>query len=325
MNHLAEIKQPITTEFAAFEQLYFESLQSDNVLLSQIFNYVLNTKGKQIRPILVLLSAKLCGNVTETTYSAALCLEVLHAASLIHDDVVDNAQQRRGNPSVNAEFGNKVAVLGGDYLLSKVFAIAGKMEDNRLIDAFSTLGKALAEGELLQLKTANNPQFNEATYLEIIRKKTAVLFSSCMVTGAVSSNRATEAEIESLYAYGELLGLCFQIKDDIFDYSNNKEIGKPTANDIRERKITLPLICAYQNASEEEKNKAHQLLNQAELNSDAIIFFLNLTEKYNGIEQAETVMKKYAEQAKSLLNDFSNQKVKTALCQMIDYVVMRKK
>ncbi len=325
MSQLAEIKQPIMAEFAVFEKIYFESLQSDNVLLSHIFNYVLSTKGKQIRPILLLLSAKLCGSVTETAYSSALCVELLHATSLIHDDVVDNSLLRRGNPSVNAEFGNKVAVLGGDYLLSKVFSIAGKMKDDRLIDTFSNLGKALAEGELLQLKVADDPQFDEETYLEIIRKKTAILFSSCMLAGAVSSEKASEKQIEKLYQYGELLGLCFQIKDDIFDYSDNQEIGKPTANDIREKKITLPLSAAYQKASEEEKNKAHQLLKQQELNTEDITFFLHLTEKYNGIKQAEEVMKKYVEQAKVLLNDFSNQEVKTALCQMIDYVVMREK
>jgi octaprenyl-diphosphate synthase len=325
MSQLTEIKQSIKAEFAVFEKIYFESLQSDNVLLSHIFSYVLSTKGKQIRPILLLLSAKLCGGITETTYSSALCVELLHATSLIHDDVVDSALLRRGNPSVNAEFGNKIAVLGGDYLLSKVFSIAGKMKDERLIDAFSNLGKALAEGELLQLKVADDPQFDEEIYLEIIRKKTAILFSSCMFAGAVSSAKASDEQTEKLYQYGELLGLCFQIKDDIFDYSNNKEIGKPTANDIREKKITLPLIAAYQKASEAEKVKAHQLLKQKNLSAEDIVFFLHLTEKYKGIEQAEAVMRNYVERAKTLLNDFSNQEIKAALCRMIDYVVMRKK
>ncbi len=325
MSELAAIKQPIHAEFATFERMYAESLQTENGLLSQVYAHLLGTKGKQIRPILALLSAKLCGKITENTHISAMSLELLHTASLIHDDVVDETLQRRGKPSVNGLFGNKIAVLSGDYLLSKVFAYAGNMGDRRLIDAFANLGKSLSEGELLQLQNAHNPQFDEQVYIEVIRKKTAVLFSTCMFTGAVSSTLASAEQIEQLHLFGEYLGICFQIKDDIFDYSDSKEIGKPTANDIREKKITLPLIYAYNHASDEEKAQAKTLLQQNELSANDISFFINLAKEKGGIEYAETVMNSYCEKAKTLLNDFDNEEIKQSLITMLDYVVMRKK
>lgn len=325
MNDSQVIKKPIAAEFAKFEELFEASFKTNDPILKQVYAHVLATKGKQIRPILTLLAAKLCGNVNHSTYFAAIGLELLHTASLIHDDVVDETPQRRGAPSVNNAFNNKVAVLSGDYLLSQVFSYAGKFDDKRLIDAFTSLGKTLAEGELLQLENYNRPQFDEKNYLQIITKKTAVLFSTCMYTGAVSAVLSTDEQIEKLRLFGEYLGICFQIKDDIFDFTNSKEIGKPTANDIREKKITLPLIYAYHHASDEERAEADRLLKMPELDAEAIAFFINLAYKKGGIEYSEFRMEEYRQKAIDLLADFSNKEIVDALITAMDYVVKRNK
>ncbi len=325
MNNSAQIKKPIEQDFAEYEQLYTASFTTDNVLLAKVYEHVLSTKGKQIRPVLTLLAAKLCGQITHSTHLSALCLELLHTASLIHDDVVDNTPERRGKPSVNAEFTNKIAVLSGDHLLSQVFFYAGRIKDERIIDAFSVLGKALSEGELLQLTNANNPQFDEQKYIEIITKKTAILFATCMLAGACSSATATNEEIERLRLFGEYLGLCFQIKDDIFDYIGTKNIGKPTANDIREKKITLPLIYAYNQASTNEQTKIKSLITQPELNSEAIDFLISFAINNGGIVYAEQCMNNYAKQATTLLNDFSDKETAAALTAALDYVIRREK
>lgn len=319
------IKKPILTEFVKFEELFKAAFKTENPLLQQVYAHVLATKGKQIRPIMTLLTAKLCGSVNHSTYFAAIGLELLHTASLIHDDVVDETAQRRGAPSVNSAFTNKIAVLSGDYLLSQVFSYAGKFDDKRLIDAFTNLGKTLAEGELLQLQNYNRPQFNEANYLEIITKKTAVLFSTCMFTGAVSSVLATDEQIEKLRLFGEYLGICFQIKDDIFDYSDSTEIGKPTANDIREKKITLPLIYAYNNASAEEKAEVNRCLQQDELDAEAIAYLVKLAHRKGGIEYSEFRMEEYRQKAINLLSEFSNKEIVDSLITTMDYVVARNK
>jgi octaprenyl-diphosphate synthase len=303
------IKKPITTEFAKFEELFQAAFKTENPMLKEVYAHVLQAKGKQIRPILTLLSAKLCGIVNHSTYFAAISLELLHSASLIHDDVVDETLQRRGRPSVNSAFNNKVAVLSGDYLLSQVFSYAGKFDDARLIDAFTGVGKSLAEGELLQLENFNKPNFDEDRYLEIIKRKTAILFSTCMYTGAISSRLATDDQVEALRLFGEYLGICFQIKDDIFDYTDSKEIGKPTANDIREKKMTLPLIYAYNHASSEEKIQVGEYLKQEELSQEAINFLVNLAYKKGGIEYAEYRMEEYRQKAIDLLSEFSNREI----------------
>jgi len=319
------IKRPIVAEFAKFEELFLASFKTDNLLLQQVYAHVLATKGKQIRPILTLLAAKLCGTVNHATYFSAIGLELLHTASLIHDDVVDETLQRRGAPSVNSAFNNKVAVLSGDYLLSQVFSYAGKFDDHRLIDAFTNLGKSLSEGELLQLENFDKPKFKEDNYYEIIKKKTAILFSTCMYAGAVSSHLATDDQIERLRLFGEYLGICFQIKDDIFDYTDSKEIGKPTANDIREKKITLPLIYAYNQSTPSEKAQADNFLRQQELDAEAIAFLIDLAYKKGGIEYAEFRMEEFREKAIDLIADFSNKEIVESLITAMDYVVLRSK
>lgn len=319
------IKRPIAAEFAKFEELFEASFKTDNALLQQVYAHVLATKGKQIRPILTLLSAKLCGTVNHDTYFSAIALELLHSASLIHDDVVDETLQRRGVPSINSAFNNKVAVLSGDFLLSQVFSLATKFDDHRLIDGFANVGKSLAEGEILQLENYNKPQFKEALYLDIINKKTAILFSTCMYSGAVSSRLATNDQIEKLRLFGEYLGICFQIKDDVFDFTDSKEIGKPTANDIREKKMTLPLIYAYNHATPQEKEQADVCLKQQELNAEAIEFLVKLAYTKGGIEYAEYRMDEYREKAVNLLSDFSNKEIVDSLIYTMDYVVSRNK
>lgn len=325
MTDTQKIKNLIAVEFAKFEELYAASFSTENSLLQKVYAHVLQTKGKQVRPMLTLLAAKLCGSVSPATYFAAITLELLHTASLIHDDVVDETLQRRGASSVNGAFNNKVAVLSGDYLLSQAFNYAAKFDDHRLVNAFTDLGKSLTEGELLQLKNFNHPQFDENGYLEIIKKKTAVLFSTCMYAGAVSSSLATNEQIEKLRLFGEYLGICFQIKDDIFDYTDSKEIGKPTANDIREKKMTLPLIYAYNKATNEEKAKADNYLKDLELSQEAIDFFIRLAYKKGGIEYAEYRMEEFRLKAIDLLADFRNSEIVDALIATMDYVVKREK
>ncbi|MDR1680095.1 MAG: polyprenyl synthetase family protein [Prevotellaceae bacterium] len=318
------IKEPIAAEYAKFSQLFETAFQTSDPILKQVYAHLLSTKGKQIRPVLTLLSAKLCGEVHQATYFAAIGLELLHTVSLIHDDVVDETLQRRGLPSINSAFSNKVAVLSGDYLLAQAFSYVGKFDDQRLTDAFTGVGKTLTEGELLQLRNYNRPQFDEKLYLNIIAKKTAVLFSSCMYTGAVSAS-ATDEQIENLRLFGEYLGLCFQIKDDIFDYSNSNEIGKPTANDIREKKITLPLIYAYNNASEEEKSTADNLLKMPVLDKQAIDWLLNFAQQKGGIKYAESRMAEYRQLAVKQLTGFDNSEITDSLIAALDYIITRKK
>ena len=234
MDKLSQIKEPVKAEFARYEKMYDESFATTNPLLKQVYSRVTERKGKQLRPIMLLLAAKACGEVTEASYYSALVLELLHNTTLIHDDVVDEAQIRRGQPSINKEFGNKVAVLAGDYLLAQIFWLTNSIGNKKILKAVSELGKELSDGEILQLMHTGDPDFAVQRYVEVITKKTAVLFSTCMYAGAVSSGKADDNTCESLRSFGNDLGICFQMKDDIFDYSYaSEQIGKPVGNDIR--------------------------------------------------------------------------------------------
>ena len=243
MDKLQQIKLPIDKEFEEFRRLFDSSLQSSNSLLSEVLSYIKQRNGKMMRPILALLIAKLFGEINDSTLHAALSLELLHTASLVHDDVVDESTERRGQLSVNAVFNNKVAVLTGDYLLATALVEVGMTRNYGIIDIVSKLGQDLAEGELLQLSNVSNPEYSEDIYFDVIRKKTAVLFAACMKAGALSVGAGDE-KAEYARLFGEYIGLCFQIKDDIFDYYESKEIGKPTGNDMLEGKLTLPALYA---------------------------------------------------------------------------------
>ena len=264
MKEIAAIKQPVIRDFERFEELFKAAFQSENQQLTEIYSYVLTNVGKQVRPTLTLLCSKLCGQITDMALQAAVALELMHTASLLHDDVVDEAKERRGNPSVYAQWGNKTAILSGDYLLAASFLVITTINNSRIWNILAKVGKLLAEGELLQLNKADGETVSETHYFKVIGSKTAALFSACTEVGAISAG-ADEHSVKLIREFGENLGLGFQIKDDIFDYSDSNLIGKPTGNDLREGKITLPLIYALKHATDEERTtilRKLQVVNQ---------------------------------------------------------------
>ena len=251
MDSISLIKSPISAELEDFKKHFDSCLSSSNLLLNSVIAHIRQKNGKMMRPILVLLAAKLYNEICPATLHAAVALELLHTASLVHDDVVDESTERRGQLSVNAVFNNKVAVLTGDYLLATALVEVGMTRNYGIIDIVSKLGQDLAEGELLQLSNVSNPEYSEDIYFDVIRKKTAVLFAACMKAGALSVGAGDE-KAEYARLFGEYIGLCFQIKDDIFDYYESKEIGKPTGNDMLEGKLTLPALYALNSTRDKQ-------------------------------------------------------------------------
>ena len=326
MDKLSQIKEPVKAEFARYEKMYDESFATTNPLLKQVYSRVTERKGKQLRPIMLLLAAKACGEVTEASYYSALVLELLHNTTLIHDDVVDEAQIRRGQPSINKEFGNKVAVLAGDYLLAQIFWLANMIGERRILKAVSELGKELSDGEILQLMHTGDPDFAVQRYIEVITKKTAVLFSTCMYAGAVSSGKVDDKACEALRSFGNDLGICFQMKDDIFDYSYaSEQIGKPVGNDIREKKITLPLIYAYAAADQDEKAKMDTMLKGDDnLSEKQVRWAVDLVRRHNGVEKTEQKMKEYQAAALEKI-DVVKGECRDSLVEMLRYVAERDK
>ena len=324
MTTIEDIKTPISTEFSTFEKEFKSVFETENPLLSSITDHILKGKGKQIRPILVLLSAKMCGEVNMQTIHAAISLELLHNASLIHDDVVDETYQRRGNPSVNAKWDNKISVLGGDYFLSNSLSVAVKTKNLQILDSISSIGKELADGELLQLSNTKKSVSTEKDYLKIIRKKTALLFSVCTESGALSVN-ASEQQCNALRNFGEYLGICFQIQDDIFDYSENANIGKPVGNDIREGKVTLPLILALKNADKKEFEMISKIIDNKDFTTENINKIILFTRENKGIELAQKYMETYKSKAIDELNGFKESAVKSALLFTLEYTTKRNK
>src|SRR5665213_447583 len=254
MSSITEIKSPVAAEMELFEKKFRDSMKSSVPLLDKITQYIVRRKGKQLRPMFVFLSAKLCGEVNDSTYRAASLIELLHTATLVHDDVVDDSNERRGFFSVNALWKNKIAVLIGDYLLSKGLLLSLDNDDFHLLKLVSNAVREMSEGELLQIEKARKLDINEEVYFDIIRKKTASLISSCCACGAASVT-TNEKTIEQMRAFGEAVGIAFQIKDDLFDYGDGSNIGKPTGIDIKEKKMTLPLIYTLNNASFWDKHK----------------------------------------------------------------------
>lgn len=277
-----------------------------------------------MRPMLLLLMAKLYGEVCPETLHAAVSLELLHTASLVHDDVVDESTERRGQLSVNAIYNNKVAVLVGDYLLATSLVQVGKTHNYAIIDEVSRLGQNLSEGELLQLANVANPEFSEEIYFDVIRKKTAVLFAACTKSGALSVG-VTDEQAEFARQFGEYIGLCFQIKDDIFDYYDSKEIGKPTGNDMLEGKLTLPVLYALNTTRDKEAEKIAVKVKNGEASADEIGRLIEFAKQCGGIEYAIKTMHVFKEEALSLLATLPDSDVKTALTTYLDYVVDRDK
>ncbi|MBQ7388729.1 MAG: polyprenyl synthetase family protein [Paludibacteraceae bacterium] len=324
MFSVENIKKPIADEFISFQQCYDCVFESDNPVLSAVYEQVLSVKGKQLRPVLLLLAAKLCGTPSEQTIYSAVILELLHTVSLIHDDVVDEALQRRGKKSLNAQFGNQVAVLSGDYLLSCCMNICfEKLATNaRGQLVLSNLVGELSSGELLQLYSAEHLLWDREHYFQIIKKKTAALFSACTKMGAVSVN-ADDATIDKMATLGEYLGICFQIRDDVFDYSPELHIGKPSLHDIREGKITLPLINALQNASVAELESVCDFVRRKDFSDENLSFLARFVQEHRGIEAALHEIELYQERIRSLLNEFPDSECKMALFDFTDYVGTR--
>ena len=324
MDYLSHIKQPILTELEAFNRMFESSLTSTNPLLHSVAEYVFRKRGKQMRPILVLLFAKLHGKVTDASLHSAVALELLHTASLLHDDVVDESMMRRGQPSVNAQFNNKVAVLSGDYLLATSLAQAAMTSNLDIISIISSLGKDLADGELLQLSNVNNQDFSEEVYFEIIKKKTAVLFISCARAGAFSAGISDE-KAENAALIGKYIGICFQIRDDIFDYFQNLETGKPSGNDMLEGKLTLPVLHVLNTTGDAEAKRIALKVKQGEATKQEIDWLVEFTKNNHGIEYAISVMQDYRMRVLTLLNDYPDDEVKSAITTYLDYVIERNK
>lgn len=319
-----DIIKPIQQEFGQYEQQLAQAFESENPLLKEILHYLAQKKGKQLRPMIILLAAKLCGKITENTLLSAVSLELLHTASLVHDDVVDTTMERRGKPSINAQWDNKVAILTGDYILSTSLENAIRTQDVKLLSVIANIGKSLSGGELLQLAGAQSGTLSEQDYFKIIRQKTAQLFIVCVEAGAISA-QGTETQQQALKQFGEHLGICFQIKDDIFDFSDNTEIGKPTMNDIREGKMTLPLIKALQNAPENRRKQIEAIIKNKDFSSENLMDIKKFVHTFNGIEQSIEVMHEQKNQAQLALDFFSESEAKTALLRILDYTIERVK
>lgn len=325
MNQQTLITAPIEEELRQLFALMRSSLSSDYALLGQVLDHISRQTGKMMRPILALLMAKCHGEVTEKTLHAAASLELLHTASLVHDDVVDNSQKRRGQPSVNAIFDNRVSVLVGDYLLSTSLLHGSLTEDVGIIHLISKLGQCLAEGEILQLSNVSNEAISEETYFQIIRKKTAALFEICAQVGALSAGASPE-EVEWARSIGEIIGITFQIKDDIFDYSDSAAaIGKPVGNDMREGKLTLPVLHALLTTEDEEMMALAHKVKRQEATDEEIARLVDFTKAEGGIAYAEQCMKQQVERAHELLDKCTDKALRLALATYIDYVVSRKK
>lgn len=318
------VSEPISAEMAHFRTLFRSSLVGNNPLLNQVTEHIMQKSGKMMRPMLVLLTAKLLGGeVSEATYHAAVSLELLHNASLLHDDVVDDSDERRGQKSVNALFNNKVAVLSGDYLLASSLLQVAATGNLEIVRTVSQLGQDLADGELLQLANVGNDSFSEEVYFDIIRKKTAVLFAACTRAGALSVGASVE-DVEKARLFGEYVGLCFQIRDDIFDYFD-ENVGKPTGNDMKEGKLTLPVVFALNTTGNAEAIRWAVHVKHGDASAEEIAQLIEFTKQNGGIKYAEETMKDLKQKAVALLDSFEESEAKRALCTYLDCVIERSK
>jgi len=324
MVELRKIEAPVSEELKCFLEDFESSLRTSTPLLQDAVDIILHSNGKHVRPLLVLLTAKACGQITNEAINSAVLLELLHTATLLHDDVIDETKQRRGVPSLNAIFDNRVAVLTGDFILSASVLRSIQSGNLRVVSIVSGLGKELSEGELAQLDTAEKIILNEECYFEVIRKKTAALLSACTEIGSISSG-ANEDTIALCKAIGENLGYCFQIKDDIFDYDKKAKVGKPTGNDIREGKITLPLLHALKTAPKEESSVLLDIINTKDYTEKNIDFLISFAKQYNGIEYAEKRMREYYTKAVELINQLPESEARQSLFLLADYIIERTK
>lgn len=325
MKIVSQIKMPIEEEMELFEKKFSKSMISQVSLLNRITHYVVNRKGKQMRPMFVFLIAKMCndGTVNERTYRGASVIELIHTATLVHDDVVDDSNRRRGFFSINALWKNKIAVLVGDYLLSKGLLLSIDNGDFDLLKIISVAVREMSEGELLQIEKTRRLDITEEVYFEIIRQKTATLIAACCAIGARSVN-ATDLTVENMRKFGELIGIAFQIKDDLFDYSEEM-IGKPTGIDIKEKKMTLPLIYALNNASIKERNWLINSIKNHNRDKKRVKEVITFVKDNGGLDYATKEMIKFQQQALNLLEIYPNTPYKDSLMLMVNYVIDRKK
>ena len=320
---LDTIKKPIDQELTKFEQHFKQSMRSSVPLLDKITYYIVRRKGKQVRPMFVFLAAKVCGEIGEPTYVAASLIELLHTATLVHDDVVDDSMERRGFFSVNALWKNKIAVLVGDFLLSQGLLLAVRNQQFRVLEIVSNAVKAMSEGELLQIEKARRLDIKEEIYYEIIRQKTASLISSACEAGAASTT-TDDSAIERMRTFGEKIGLAFQIKDDLFDFGTD-DVGKPLGIDIKEKKMTLPLIYALNQTDANTRRHIIGLVRRHSENPEKVKEVIDFVRQSGGIQYTEQVMLKFRQEAFDILDSFPESESRTALRELVIFVTERKK
>ncbi len=324
MDYLSLIKQPIECELNDFNELFSKSLMHTDGLLSQVLDHIRQRAGKRMRPMLILLIAKNFGKITEVTQHSAVGLEMLHTASLVHDDVVDESAERRGQASVNATYNNKVAVLVGDYILSTALLHVSYSHSEEIVRYLAELGRTLSNGEILQLNSISNEEISEDIYYQVIKQKTAALFEACAGIGAMSAN-ANAIQIEEAKRFGQNLGIIFQIRDDIFDYYDSYEIGKPTGNDMTEGKLTLPVIYALKSTRDEEMMKLAHKVKSREITPEEIARLVAFTKENGGIEYADKRMWEFHAEAMNFLDSMvTNKEIYDSLKAYLDFVIERK-
>ena len=323
MDYLSIIKQPIAKDLDDFIALFQGALSHDDGMLGSALSHIRQRGGKRMRPILMLLMARNFGNISAITQHSAVGLELLHTASLVHDDVVDESGERRGQASVNATYNNKVAVLVGDFILSTALLHVAYTGHQRIIEYLAELGRTLAAGEILQLSNIQNQVISEDVYYQVIKQKTAALFEACAAIGAMSGG-ATEEEMQKARQFGQNLGIMFQIRDDIFDYFDSKEIGKPTGNDMTEGKLTLPVIYALNTTDFESMQTLARKVKAGTVNQDEIAVLVEFTKQQGGIEYAEQKMAEFSQICMQYINENVKEKaIKDSLTAYVDYVVQR--
>lgn len=321
---IENIKAPIAQEMKLFENKFYDSMKSNVPLLDRITHYIVRRKGKQMRPMFVFLTAKLTGEFQERSYRAAALIELIHTATLVHDDVVDDSDMRRGFFSINALWKNKIAVLVGDYLLSKTLILSTENEDFDLLKVVSVAIKEMSEGELLQIEKARKLDITEEVYFEIIRQKTATLIAACCEAGARSVG-ASEEVCKKMHRFGNLVGIAFQIKDDLFDYTSSDLIGKPVGIDIKEKKMTLPLIHVMNKVSEKDRKWLIHSVKRHNNNKKRVREVIQFVKNNGGIEYTQKIMQEYSAEAKLILDEFPDNPYKESLLTMVTYVMEREK
>lgn len=323
MDYISLIRKPIESDMVTFSQLFDKAMSHEEGLLAQALDHIKQRAGKRMRPMLILLMAKNFGQITDVTQHAAVGLELLHTASLVHDDVVDESKERRGQASVNALYNNKVSVLVGDFILSTALLNVSYTHSEKIVRYLAKLGRTLSDGEILQLSNIQNQEISETVYYDIIKRKTAALFEACATIGS-SSAGATDAQVEAAGRFGQNLGIIFQIRDDIFDYYDSSEIGKPTGNDMAEGKLTLPIIYALKEKNLESMNTLAKKVKNGTVNADEIAVLVEFAKENGGIEYARQRMNEFHAQAQKFIDVYVKApEIRESLQAYLDFVIQR--